>query len=728
MMNNQRNSEGLFVGLSIFLIVTLGSILYYNTLNVPFYFDDLSNLKNPSLKVEKLTIDEITESISGATLKSRPVSNLSFALNYYVGGYRVQGYHLVNITIHILSAIFLFLLIRLMINHEPNRRYYPNRNSIALFSVLIWLAHPLATQSVTYIVQRMNSMAAMFYILTLLLFVIGRNIVEKGEYSQKRISVVLVFLCAFISGVCAVGSKEIGATLPISLFLYEWFFYRDLSLVWLRKRFALVLFVGCVLFLITYLYTDGNLIRRIFHSYGRRDFTLGERLLTQPRVILHYISLLFFPHPGRLVLDYDFQTSVSILKPITTLISHLVLTGVGLFTVIISKKYRLIGFSILWFAINLIIESSVVGLEMVFEHRTYLPSMFLIIALVSTFHVIKINKMVLQGFFIGIILVLSFWTIERNSVWIDPVGFWRDAVTKAPEKARPRSNLGNALAKEKDNLTLAKKQLLIAVQLDNKAHIAHDNLAKIFHMLGENDKAEFHFKEAINIIPYFSNARMGYGNLLMDEKRWSEANEQFLNILERMPTDPVTNELAGRTALRSGDYQKSLIYLEKAHKKRPKNTDVLTDLGTAYLMLNDQKAITNFKKALKIDGSILEANYHLGMLYAQLGMRDEAIKYYGKASALYEAVPPILYNYANIQLKSNNLQEAKAMYEQYLDNSNTIANAYNNLGLTYVQLGEVESASENFKKAMVINAKHSKATANYLLTLEMLNKGEKHID
>ena len=592
--------------------------------------------------------------------------------------------------------------------------------------LLIWLAHPLATQSVTYIVQRMNSMAAMFYILTLLLFVIGRNIVEKGEYSQKRISVVLVFLCAFISGVCAVGSKEIGATLPITLFLYEWFFYRDLSLMWLRKRLALVMFVGCALFLITYLYTDGNLIRRIFHSYGRRDFTLGERLLTQPRVILHYISLIFYPQPGRLVLDYDFQTSVSILKPITTLISHLVLTGVGLFTVIISKKYRLIGFSILWFAINLIIESSVVGLEMVFEHRTYLPSMFLIIALVSTFHMIKVNKVVLQVFFIGIILVLSFWTIERNSVWIDPVGFWSDAVTKAPEKARPRTNLGNALAK--DNLTLAKDQLLIAVQLDNKAHIAHDNLAKIFHMLGENKKAEFHFKEAINIIPYFSNARMGYGNLLMDEKRWSEANEQFLNILERMPTDPVTNELAGRTALRSGDYQKSLIYLEKAHKKRPKNTDVLTDLGTAYLMLNDQKAKKYFKKALEIDDSILEANYNLGMIYAKLGMRDEAIKYYGRASALYEAAPPIFYNYANIQLKSNNLQEAKAMYVQYLDNSDTIANAYNNLGLTYVQLGEVENASENFKKAMAINPKHSKAIDNYLLTLEILSKDERNLE
>jgi hypothetical protein len=211
----------------------------------------------------------------------------------------------------------------------------------------------------------------MFYILSLLFFV-------KARLSKKRGRKALLYTACILAGILGLGSKQITATLPVFIFLYEWYFFQDLSRVWLKRHAVPLVGILLILFTVSLFYLGINPIERVLATYEHRDFTLGQRVLTQFRVVIFYISLLIFPHPSRLNLDRDFALSYSLFNPLTTLLSMAVIMGLIGIAVYSAKRQRLMSFGILWFLGNLIIESSVVGLEIIFDHRTYLPSMFVI--------------------------------------------------------------------------------------------------------------------------------------------------------------------------------------------------------------------------------------------------------------------------------------------------------------------------------------------------------------
>ena len=168
--------------LVLLVFVFLGFLIYSNTLDVSFYFDDRPNIvENPNVRLTGLSLKDITGACFKTACPNRPVANLSFALNYYFHQYDVMGYHVINIVIHIITGILLYFFIKTTLSIPSIRSNYKHHASIALFAALIWLAHPVQTQSVTYIVQRMNSMAAMFYILTFLLYAKGRMLKEKHK-------------------------------------------------------------------------------------------------------------------------------------------------------------------------------------------------------------------------------------------------------------------------------------------------------------------------------------------------------------------------------------------------------------------------------------------------------------------------------------------------------------------------------------------------------------------
>lgn len=148
----------------LFFFLTLGVGIYSNTLEAPFYFDDIKNIQdNPHIRLTKLNLKKIVNAaFNSYTTKKRPISYITFALNYYFHQYRLKGYHVVNIIIHILTALFLYLFIKKTLNTPLLSEKYDHPDAIAFFAALMWLAHPLHTQSVTYVVQRMNSMAAIF--------------------------------------------------------------------------------------------------------------------------------------------------------------------------------------------------------------------------------------------------------------------------------------------------------------------------------------------------------------------------------------------------------------------------------------------------------------------------------------------------------------------------------------------------------------------------------------
>jgi hypothetical protein len=361
--------------IAIGLIAGVALVAYSNTFHVPFHYDDRPNIvENPNVQITVLTWDRVERLIKNTyNVSIRVFSYFTFALNYYFGGFNVFGYHLVNLLIHIASGIFLYWFLLLTFNLPSlKEKYGPISYKAALFSSLIFVSHPIQTQSVTYIVQRMASMAGMFYLLSLVLYIKGRLSTgwPRGFYFGGMV----------LSYLLGVFSKENVAILPLFIALYEFYFFQNFDLSPRGKKILFAL-LGVLLALgvFGFIIWGQRYMQEIKGGYEYRaslssPFTMWERVLTQSRVVVYYLSLLVFPHPSRLNLDYDFPISKTILDPPTTLISILIIAALIGYSIWTAKKRPLLSFCILWYFGNLVIESSIFPLEMVYEHRLYLPA------------------------------------------------------------------------------------------------------------------------------------------------------------------------------------------------------------------------------------------------------------------------------------------------------------------------------------------------------------------
>ncbi len=374
------------------LIVGVALVAYSNTFHVPFQFDDRPNItENPNVQIKVFSWENVERLIKNTYKESiRVFSYFTLALNYYFGGFNVFGYHLVNFFVHIASGIFLYWFLLLTFNLPSLKETYGSISyKVALFSSLIFISHPIQTQSVTYIVQRMASMGGMFYLLSLVLYIKGR--LSAGGPR------VLYFAGTAVSYLLGVFSKENVAILPLFIALYEFYFFQRFDLSPKGKKILLGLLIGLlILGAFGFVIWGRRYINVIVEGYQYRTFTMSERVLTQFRIVLYYITLLIYPHPSRLNLDYDFPISKTILDPFTTLISILIVAGFIGYSIWAAKKRPMLSFCILWYFGNLVIESSIFPLEMVYEHRLYLPAVgpFVLFSLVVIRGIEKIkNKM-----------------------------------------------------------------------------------------------------------------------------------------------------------------------------------------------------------------------------------------------------------------------------------------------------------------------------------------------
>ena len=219
----RRHSYGAWL-LVLFAVPVI--FIYADTLTGPFIFDDKIHIQeNPHIRISRISFNELAAAAFKSRIHSRPVAYISFALNYYLHGDNVVGYRLLNVIIHIISGILLYFFIRMTFRTPALQSWNTNARWISFFAAAIWMVHPLQTQSISYIVQRMNSLAALFYILSFLFYVHFRM------NSQTRSKGWLLAGC-ILTGILALGSKEKAATLPFFILLYEWCFFQNLSLKW----------------------------------------------------------------------------------------------------------------------------------------------------------------------------------------------------------------------------------------------------------------------------------------------------------------------------------------------------------------------------------------------------------------------------------------------------------------------------------------------------------------
>lgn len=601
----------------LFLLLLGTAAAYSNTLHSPFVLDDFhSFVNNPELHLQELSWKSLTQLGSTKFGIRRLVPVLTLALDYYFGGGGVVQYHLTNIAIHLICTLLVFLFVRklLIAGRSQGRQRFLSVSWFALAAAGLWALNPVQTNAVTYLVQRMTSLAALFYIGALVCYLYAR----LASSIRRR---NMFFALALVSAFAAFLSKENTFTLPAAILLVEYYFlspavFKRITRNMGIRQWALVIAAAAVLLLL-FFWLAGDFLAGVLAGYAKRDFTLAERLLTQLRVVAWYISLLILPLPGRLNLEHDFPLSVALFAPPTTFFALLLLLGLLLIGIMTRRSHPLLSFGIIWFFLHLLIESTVVPLEIIFEHRLYLPSVGFFIAIVFLLEkagqaiqesVKKESAQKMIAFATVILLVGSAaLTYARNQDWRDPLTIYTDIVRKSPGKARPNNDLGVIYA-EMGNYDIAEKYYRKALAVDPDNADSYNNLGFLYARIGMLDKAIESYRQAILIEPkaaYFNNLGSAYSRKGMLEK----AVESFDKALALNPLDPGFYTNKGEVFEKKGEFEKAILEYRKALQISPDYSEAYNRLGIVHAKKGlADKAIHYFQSALRIDGD--NAGYH----------------------------------------------------------------------------------------------------------------------
>jgi len=593
---------------SILLLGIFITLIYSNTFKSAWQFDDFANIvQNPAVHIDNLSPSTLLNTFFHNRLEDphmagriyRPIANLTLALNWFHGRDNVEGYHVINLIIHLINAFLLFFIIKTLLSTSRQQgKYHLRAHDIALLTAILWAANPIQTQAVTYIIQRMTSMAALFYLGGLCCFIQGRQATTKA----KRFA---WFFGCLTSYFFAVGSKENAALMPLAIGLIEIIFYQDLNQLKKNKRFIwatvlsglIVFIIGFIMFAIF----KGNPFDYFQRAYADRPFTLSQRLLTEPRVLILYLSQLFYPTPDRFSLVYDIEVSTGVFHPWTTLPAIGIVAGLIGISILQASKRPLLAFGILFFFLNHIIEATVFPLEIAFDHRNYLPSLFLFMApvaglveLISNYH--NRNKpiaLALSAATIFLIVMLGIGTYTRNMVWQTQRSLWQDVALKNPGLARPLQNLAgiyNQAGQPERALELYSRALSLNDPKPRRSHILSlNNIGNIYFKLGLYENAIQAFSKVLEMDDEYERARFNLALVLVTSNRLEEALQQAVILLEHDNGHPKFLNLKGHILIKLNRPQEALRCFRDALRSSPNNRNALLNLGVGYKDIGDHK-------------------------------------------------------------------------------------------------------------------------------------------
>jgi Tfp pilus assembly protein PilF len=565
-------------------IILIGILIYSNSFDCSFHFDD-SNIFVSSVTRESATIGDWLK-----LFPSRPLGVASFALNYHFHKMNVWGYHFVNLAIHLANALLIFWLCLLTFS-TPVMKDAPvsrHRAWIAFFTAMLFVSHPLATQSVTYIAQRFASLATFFYLLSTVLYVKGRFRTGGGTASW------LFYGGTVVSAVLAMLTKEIAFTLPFALLLYEvcflktepWKFDFD------RKKglavSALIFVIFAVLFFRVFSFKIFDTVPPLKgYNYS---ISAKEYLFTQFNVLVTYLRLFILPVNQNL--DYDYPVSHSLFDgytlPCLFFLTAIVALGVWAF-----KRWRLVAFGIFWFFLTMSVESSIIPVSqnVIFEHRTYLSSFgFFLAATSALFYFARERyKQVAVGVLIVLVCAGSVLAYQRNRVWKDEYTLWTDCVKKSPNKGKTLAGLAQALFSRGD-IRAALQYFDRSIALSPYYDLLYYNRGSVRYALKDYRGAAADYDAALKInpshIPSYHNR--AYAKIQLGD--YTGAAADFEAALKINPGAAETYiSLGNLKAQYLKDYAGSIQMFTRAIALEPGNVWPYSNRGFSRLMLNDRK-------------------------------------------------------------------------------------------------------------------------------------------
>jgi protein O-mannosyl-transferase len=642
----QRRQTAWFF-LSLLLVAAIGIVIYSNTFSVPFLLDD-----EPAIATNNIT-KEISRFFSGQGFQGfhynprRLIGYLSFALDYHYGGLDVTGYHVVNLTIHIASAFLVYALAAVTLKTpfftqaSPSaecKPLPPGSGLLPLVVALLFVAHPIQTQAVTYIVQRFTSLATLFYVAAIVCYAQGRIACSVGTHTQlaqtcrwlplgtscRWIVIVLWFFLSGFMSVLSMLTKEIAATLPLTIILYECCFFGITRKKLVRGVWIAAALAGGGIFLLVALRTDGLLAA--IDSMTRETVSISRStyFFTEITVVVTYLRLLILPIKQQVLYDYPLYHSIMdgrVLLSFFLLASLLTFSGWLYFrsgrigkppgemlspSVARSPDYRLLriaSFGVIWFFVTLSIESSIIPIiDVIFEHRLYLPSIGFFLAVVATaISFAGTRRIRVVATIAGIaVVILAIATYLRNETWRDPIKLWRDNVDKSPSNAGAWQSLGVSLSRIRDHNG--------AIQAYRRCLEINGDDPQILNNIGLAYAETGHFVEAME---------MFRRSLQLAPDKWST----WLNL--------------GGLYIRSGNYKEAENTIKSAIRLSPQRLIPHFQLGYLYeLQGHYAEAEKKYREAIALDPSYSIAWKRLGKVYYATKRYREALEYTNRGNAL----------------------------------------------------------------------------------------------
>ncbi len=606
------------------LLLTL--LTWHASLDNTFHFDDRPNITGAqAIQIKALSLDNFARVIDEAYLPQRILPNLSLAIDWWRGGGQAAAFQQTNLLIHVLNSGLVFCLLFLVFRRSSATTEHALLG--ALLAAACWSVHPIQVQSVTYIVQRMNSMASLFMLVSVITYYHGRCTASNPR--PWYIACVLALLAGAIS-------KENAWITPLLLLLTEFAICRTGRLLQYRyDRLILSLPVLAGFYvMIDLLSGAGPFYQHLHEFYKIRDFSLAERLLTQPRVLVFHLSQILWPLPGRFSIEHDFPISTALLTPWTTLPALLLMITLlvtGLLC-LLKASTRLAGFFILWFFITLAIESTVIPLEMVFEHRLYLPS-FGLAGLLGLL-LIKLGAsgvrqaVISRSVVVIVIACLACSTGLRLPLWSTQLGVVEQALRHAPHSGRVWNNFGTLKAQSGD-YSGAGEAFARAVSLDPKYAPAYLNRGLWYaEKAATSAQALSDYDRAIALDPRLAVAWLERGNLFSARKDYEKALSDYSEAIRIRPGASLALNNRGLVYLQLGDSKQALQDFDQALRLEADYQQAHANRATALLMLRDYPAARDsLQRALELDPRDVTAHYNLALVLRALGQSRQAQKH-----------------------------------------------------------------------------------------------------
>ncbi len=551
------------------VIVVACVAAYSNSLSVPFVFDDRPTVTN-NPHIERLwPLWEALSAPKESPAAGRPLVCLSLAVNYALGGRDPVGYHVFNLAVHVLAALALFGVVRRTLQGgRLGATFGKAASSLALAATLLWSLHPLQTESVTYVGQRPESLVGLFYLLAFYCAIRASSASPAWKWEAGAVAAAAL----------AMLSKEVAATLPVMLVLYDWAFLPGAFEQVFRRRLRLYGFLAA-----TWLILAGLIMtapRGATTGFHFADLSAWDYARTQCNAVARYLKLTFWPRG--LVLDYGDLTGggLRIARSLADCAPSAVLLGGLLALTAAAMRFgKEWGFLGLWFFGVLAPSSSIVPIatEIAAEHRMYLPLAAVVVLVVVGGYVSAerlltrlrqwgpVPRWALGGVALVLASALFCLTWLRNEDYRSAVSIWTGAVEQFPSNYRAHGNLGTAFAGE-----------------------------------GKYDAALQEFNEALRLKPDDLDARGNAGAALLATGRYKEAMDQLSAVLKVDPGNARARYNLGLAYMRVSLFHEAGRQFEEVPPGDPNYLDARKNLGRALALVGRyDEAVSQFELVLR---------------------------------------------------------------------------------------------------------------------------------